>query len=183
MNISTRPATQADLAALCELNRDVQAVHHTALPWLFKPPLDKHEAGGGSAYFAALIAHINSRIIIALFGEKSVGYVYFEIRERAETELTYAHRSLLIHHISIKPEFQRSGIGRALMAAVDSIACELNTAMVQVDFWNFNDGARAFYKGLGFSPCNERYWRLRQPASTKYNPDRPTGCYASSKDE
>jgi diamine N-acetyltransferase len=155
--ISTRRATPADAQLLGELNRDVQDLHHKAMPWLFKPSAAEQFS---QDYFSGILAQSENWVVLALVDEVVVGYIYYGIREIAETALTYADASIYIHQISVKPALHKRGIGRALMAEVDGTASELGIEMVQVDFWAFNDEAREFYKHLGYSRYNERWWKL-----------------------
>jgi ribosomal protein S18 acetylase RimI-like enzyme len=156
MSVQIRPATTADLDDLVVLNGDIQALHHQTLPHLFKP------AKGGSAVkelFGQLLGDAANIVLVAIANETVAGYLFCERRERAETALTYASCALYIHHLGVSAEHRRQGIGRALMSAAQSFATESGISRIEVDFWTFNDEARAFYAAQGFVSFNERWWR------------------------
>src|SRR5262249_61492081 len=46
----------------------------------------------------------------------------------------------------------------ALIGAVRSEATSRNVALLGLDVWSFNAGARAFFQRQGFAPYNERLW-------------------------
>ena len=156
MTLTIRPADQSDLDVLVALNGEVQTLHHQALPHLFKPV-----TGGqaSKALFAQLLGDTANRFLLAMLDASAAGYLFCETREREETALTYANRSLYIHHLGVAQAYRRQGIGRALMAAAQAVAAESAISRIEVDFWTFNEDARAFYAAQGFVSFNERWWR------------------------
>jgi shikimate dehydrogenase len=156
MTVHIRPPTWADIDALIALNAEIQALHHQALPHLFKP------ASGGEAVkdlFVQLMGGAANTFLVAIADDAVAGYLFCETRERAETALTYASRAVYNHHLGVDAQFRRRGIGRALIAAAQSLATERGIKRIEVDFWSFNDEAREFYAALGFVSFNERWWR------------------------
>jgi len=155
MVLTIRPATAADLAALAALNRDVQALHHQALPSLFKPPSE-----AAADFFAERLGDSAHVFLLAWRDDEPAGYLFYELRQRPETALTYASRALTICHLAVRSDCRRQGIGRALLAAVEAAAAENSVARIEVDFWDFNEEAQAFYAAHGFAPATARWWRL-----------------------
>jgi ribosomal protein S18 acetylase RimI-like enzyme len=152
---TVRRATAADAEAISALNADVQAVHAHALPWRFKQP------GPGTftpADAAALIAADNRLAFIAEVDGEPAGYAYAEVVRRPETSSHYAHEMVYLHHISVRPEHRRKGVGTALIEAVRAAGKEAGINLLALDVWSFNDAARAFFEGHGFRRYNERMW-------------------------
>jgi ribosomal protein S18 acetylase RimI-like enzyme len=154
MPIAIRRATTADAEIMSSLNADVQAVHSSALPSLFKPP--GQETFPPAA--AGLLAQPNHLVFIAEVDSLPLGYAYAEVIHRPENSSHYAHDMVYLHHISVRPAHRKRGLGRALMDAVRSAATERGIALVALDVWAFNEEARAFFRRQGFTSYNERLW-------------------------
>jgi ribosomal protein S18 acetylase RimI-like enzyme len=152
---TVRRASAADAAAIVVLNADVQGVHAAALPWRFKPP------GPGTFTLtdaAALIAAPNHVTFIAEVAGDPAGYAYAEVVRRPETAQHHAHQMVYLHHISVRPDYRRKGVGRALIEAVRAAGKDAGIDLLALDVWSFNDAARAFFAGQGLRTYNERMW-------------------------
>ena len=156
MTITVRRATESDARTVSALNADVQAVHAVALPDRFKPPgagsfspLETHE----------LFARPDNLVFLAYVDQQPAGYAYAEVIRRAETSLTYAYDTVHVHHISVVSEYRRLGVGSVLLEAVRASGLDLGIALLTLDVWSFNDGARAFFQRHGFDRYIERLWR------------------------
>lgn len=155
MAILIRKAVEQDAAALGALNADVQVIHATAMPWLFKAP-------GPQTFPPAavkdVLAQPDNLVFIAEVDGTAAGYAYAQVVERPETPFMYAHDMIYLHHISVKPACRRHGVGSALIAAVRAAAAEIGIALIALDVWTFNEEARAFFRRHGFAAYNERLW-------------------------
>lgn len=163
-----RRASKHDAATLSALNADVQGVHAAAMPWLFKPP-------GPDTFPLAAAADIltgpENFVFIAEVDGMPAGYAYAEIIHRPETSFHYAHDLLYLHHITVRPDHRRRGLGGALIDAVQEAAERRCNGFVALDVWTFNEGARAFFRRSGFAPFSERLWN-RAISSAPIRPDR-----------
>ena len=155
MEIVIAPATKADAEAVSALNREVQHVHATALPRLFKPP--GPESFPPSAV-GELLAKPENVVLLAWLGPEPAGYVYAEIVRRPETSLCYAQAMIYLHHISVAAACRNRGVGRALVEAVRQIGAQHGISMLALDVWSFNEPARRFFRRCGLTPYNERLW-------------------------
>jgi ribosomal protein S18 acetylase RimI-like enzyme len=150
-----RRATLGDADLLSSLNVDVQAIHAEALPWRFKP------AGPDTfppSAAADLLASPNNLLFVAEVDTKPAGYAYAEVIRRPETSFHYSYEMVYLHHISVRAEHRRCGVGDALVAAVRTAGQELGISLLALDVWTFNEDARAFFRRQGFIPYNERLW-------------------------
>ena len=155
MEIVIAPATEADADAISALNREVQGVHATALPRLFKPP--EPQSFPPSAV-RELLASRENVVLLARLGPEPAGYVYAEIIRRPETSLRYAHAMIYLHHISVAAACRERGVGRALVEAVRKVGAEQGISTLALDVWSFNEPARRFFRRCGLTPYNERLW-------------------------
>jgi ribosomal protein S18 acetylase RimI-like enzyme len=155
MTIAVRRATAADAELVSALNADVQAIHAAALPWRFKPP--EPDSFPASEVIAILEVPENL-FFLAHADREPAGYAYAEVVRRPETSLTFVYEAVYIHHISVRSEYRRQGVGSALLSAVRASGLELGIALLTLDVWSFNEDARAFFRQSGFSPYIERLW-------------------------
>jgi ribosomal protein S18 acetylase RimI-like enzyme len=150
-----RRAGPADADVMSALNTDVQGVHAAALPDSFKPP-------GPEAFSPAAAADVLARpdnlVFIAEVDEAPAGYAYAEVRRVPETAARYAYEVVHLHHLSVRPDYRRQGVGQRLLDAVRSAGEEVGIALLTLDVWSFNESARAFFHRHGFKPYNERLW-------------------------
>jgi ribosomal protein S18 acetylase RimI-like enzyme len=149
-----RLATFDDLDTVCALNRDVQSVHHEAMPERFKPPSNDPAL---RAHFESVLANPDCGILLALWEGAAVGYAVYEIRTSPESVFAYTSTSLFVDQISVRPEFRGRTIGGCLMEALERLARDHKAEVVQLDFWSFNQQARAFYQRRGYQACKERW--------------------------
>ena len=154
MNI--RQATPADNFLLSSLCMDVQRLHAEHHPGTFKMPERSDFAAG---FFDEMLADPAATIYIAEEDAQALGYIFCNLIERGESPFTHPNRFLHIDQISVRPDAQGRGAGTALMDQVEKLASELGVSKIQLDSWNFNDKAHAFFEALGFEKFHYRFWR------------------------
>ncbi|MEO5887016.1 MAG: GNAT family N-acetyltransferase [Anaerolineales bacterium] len=154
MNI--RQAMPADSFLLSSLCMDVQQLHAKKHPGIFKMP---QSADFAAAFFDEMLADPDITIYIAEENAQACGYILCKLIERPETPFIYPNRFLHIDQISVRPNVQRHGAGTALMDQVERLARELGVLKIQLDSWDFNTKAHAFFEGLGFEKFHYRFLR------------------------
>ncbi len=154
MTLEIRKASEDEGALLAELNKDVQTLHATALPQFFKQP-HKDDAGLVRE-FAEKLADSNRLFLIAIVHNIPAGYVFAELQIEPETPRHPKKNVVYVHHISVRPKFQKQGIGRALLDEIKFRAAEMGAETLALDVWTFNESARAFFKSYGLSTFNEK---------------------------
>jgi GNAT superfamily N-acetyltransferase len=150
-----RLASEQDAESISMLNADVQKLHADALPHLFKQPT---EATFPIATVIDLLNTPNHHFFMGEEEGKAVGYVYVEIQSVPESAIRYAATRVFIHHLSVQSQHQNKGYGGKLLWGVREWAKSKGITTMQLDFWSFNSGARAFYNKHGFTTFNERMW-------------------------
>lgn len=154
MNI--RKATLEDALLLSDLSRDVQRLHAQNYADIFKMP---HSPDFAISFFNEMLADPAVSIFIAEENEKAVGYILCKLIERPENPFTFAMRSLLVEHISVHPAARRKGVGTAPIKQAETLAKGLAARRIQLDSWDFNTDAHAFFERLGFQKFNFRFWQ------------------------
>ncbi len=153
--ITVRHATSADAVAISHLHSALQAYHARALPTFFKQP---------SAYtfppavVRDLLTKPTNVIFLAEVDGKAVCYLYADTTPAQETATTYALDRLWIHHIEVMPDYQRRGVGKALIDAAKKHAYGESIMTVALSVWAFNQSAIGFFEAQGFVMYNHRMW-------------------------
>jgi len=154
MNI--RKATSEDALVLSDLSRDVQSLHAQKYADVFKMP---HSADFAISFFDEMLADPAVSVFIAEENQEAIGYILCKLIERPENPFTFAMRSLLVEHISVRPKARGQGVGTALIKQAEILGKELAVQRIQLDSWDFNTDAHAFFERLGFQKFNFRFWR------------------------
>jgi len=154
MPITVRRAASSDAELLSSLNAEVQAIHAAALPWWFKPP----EPQAGVPAMTGLVNNPHNLVFVAEVDAEPAGYVYASVTHHVENPWRHAYEMIYVHQIGVRAAKRRRGVGAALIAAVRAEAASRNVALLGLDVWSFNAGARAFFQSQGFAPYNERLW-------------------------
>jgi GNAT superfamily N-acetyltransferase len=130
MKITVRQATAADAQVISTLNAHVQSIHAAALPGRFKSvsPLSFPTTEAGE-----LLTNSNNFLCLADVDGGPAGYAYAELVRRPETSLTYAYEMVHIHHISVRPDYRRLGVGSALLSAVRALGSDLGIPLLTLD--------------------------------------------------
>jgi len=147
--ISVRLANVGDAEAIAQLTVEVQQLHNSALPELFR---QSHDGVFPAQKLAALLKDSNSLVAVAEIEGKIVGHIYAELVQRAQNAFRHAESTIYIHQIGVREGERGRGIGTALMNFIEERAVALGASAIALDHWAFNIDARSFFEARGFSP-------------------------------
>lgn len=145
MNITVREATLSDpedAAAIVEL-------------------IDGYARGAGGQS-RALTAEARDRMIPGL-EEHPAALVLLGCmgEERAGVAVCFwgfstftGHPFVNIHDLAVAPEYQRRGVGRAIISEVFEQARTRGSSKVTLEVHDSNEGAKSLYSSMGFGPWN-----------------------------
>jgi ribosomal protein S18 acetylase RimI-like enzyme len=159
MDFSIREATTEDYGELGDLFAEGDVLHRQALPHVFREPDGPART---REYVAGLIADENVALFVAQGDGQLVGLVQIFIRETPGIPIMVARRYAVVDTLIVKEKFRRSGIGRTLMEKAHQWACDKGVNQVELNVWEFNTGAIAFYEELGYRTASRRMWRSLQ---------------------
>ena len=121
-----RQATSKDNLLLSSLSMDVQRLHAENYPEIFKIPENDDFA---IQFFDEKLIDPLVRIFIAEENSHALGYVLCKLVERAENPFTFAMRHLLVDQISVRPDAQGKGVGKALLEQAEVLASFASSSM------------------------------------------------------
>lgn len=133
-----RPATVADAEALATLQRVQILAGHGMVQTLEQSPTKEQIVARFASYEGATL-RIVAEVDGAIVGDA-------EIKQLAPKRC--AHVGVL--SVGVHPDFQRRGIGRALMQRLIDHGRERGLKRLELNVRSDNHGAQALYRGLGF---------------------------------
>ena len=144
-----------DYKLLASLNKEVQELHCSLYPNIFKPYNEQNVV----SFFKEILAQKNAKAFVAYSGKKVVGYIVLFLKEVPENPFQYSQRFILIDQIGVKSEFRKNGIGKLLLDKATETAKEKHLKMIRLNHWTMNNDARDFFYKHGFSYFNENMWK------------------------
>jgi ribosomal protein S18 acetylase RimI-like enzyme len=151
-----RPATMADRAALTELFGMGDEHHREALSGRFRLPQGPVRDDG---LLADWLNHSDGAILLAEADGRAVGLLHVWLRRTPDIPILVPRRYAEIDNIAVDAAYRGRGIGRALMEAAERWALERGASEDELTVWEFNHGAFAFYKELGYATISRRMAR------------------------
>ena len=156
MKFSVREATPEDYEGLCKVFAEADALHREALPHLFRKPDGPART---REYISGILADENTALFAAEREGELIGLVHILLREAPDIPIMVPRRYAVIDSLAVKEGSRRSGIGRALMERAHQWARDQGAIQVELNVWEFNEGAIAFYEKLGYSTASRKMCR------------------------
>lgn len=150
MDIRIRPALAADYEAVNAIIRFGQEEHAASLPDRFAR-LDRVVAMGWYRSFAD-VQH--KAILVAETKGQVVGVAMLEMKKSPSYEALVPRTYAYMNELAVSPEFQRVGIGTRLYRASAQWAKERGASSLELNVWEFNERAIAFYHSIGMTTLN-----------------------------
>lgn len=150
-----RPATAADLDAICDIADEIAALHHQHAATIFLPPPG---AVRDRAYWLASISTVEATMLVACTPgataqgpERITGFISARLFDTTAVTFLQPRKSCQIGTVVVAAAHQRQGVGEQLMRAIEAWAAAHRAADVQLQVFAFNHTAAAFYAALGYA--------------------------------
>ena len=141
-----------DPALVATLNEEVQNLHATLHPELFKP---YHKEEVTEAIKQMLANHKNTAYI-AYYDGVPAGSLLCCIRETNDNAFRYGSRTLYIDQISVPEQYRKLGIGQLLLQHAEQLAAALGISELQLDHWSANTVAAHYFRKNGYAVYREQ---------------------------
>ncbi len=150
-----RSARDADLDAFYGLFAQVQSIHAEAEPAFFRPP-EKDETV--QQYFEGILGDPEQHLLFACLDGVEVGFVQYFLGLRPRSLFQPERRVGYIHGLVVDEAHRRTGCAAKLIEHVKQAARQEDIALLGIDFWSFNEAARACFAKAGFRVNREFMW-------------------------
>ena len=145
--MSVRLAKENDLDRVNELRRQVNDLHVKGRPDIFKPGFPKEL----SDHIYTIWSDPRQRIVVCERDGVISGYAVLNHITRPETPFMTERDYLDIDEFCVDEAYRRTGVGTELMQFIRSYAEELGFSRIELNMWEFNADALAFYEEIGFT--------------------------------
>lgn len=152
MNISIEPASIDDHYAVNLIVGEGQEEHAEALPHIF----NKVDHVMPECYFRELLEDPKSEILIAKINEEVVGFAVMELNESPPFDSLIPRKFAYMNDFGIKSSYQKNGIGKILFEACVEWSKNNNAASLDLNVWEFNKKAIAFYERFGMESASRK---------------------------
>ncbi|MDO8691450.1 MAG: GNAT family N-acetyltransferase [Dehalococcoidia bacterium] len=153
MRYSIREANAEDHKALNELFAAGDRFHREALPHLFQ------ESAGlarPEEFLSGIMTGEDSAMFVAEYERQVVALINVLVKETPAIPILKPRRYAVVEDLYVMKSVLRQGIGRVLVEAAGRWAsCKAATEM-ELNVWEFNQGAMAFYDHPGFSTWSRK---------------------------
>lgn len=144
--INVRVARECDLGRINELRKQVNELHVMGKPEVFKPGFSRELQD----YIYVIMEDPEKEVIVAEQGGVICGFAVLHCVHRPENPYMYERNFLDIDELGVDESYRRQGAGSALISYARHVAEEKGFRRVELNMWEFNREALAFYESMGF---------------------------------
>lgn len=154
--VAIRRGTIQDFAAIASMLDELDAHHVRLLPEVFQRVDDSHWQ---RQRIAGFLDRDDAAIFLAELGQQVpsvAGLATVQITDSAPGPILRSDRRVRIDNLFVFPEFQRLGIGKALLDHVASWAQSRGAGHIEINVWHANTAGLSFFTNQGFTVRNQR---------------------------
>ena len=149
MALTVRRAQNGDIPKIMELLVQVNMVHHTARPDIFKGPTTKYT----EAQLEEIIANDSTPVFVCTDSSGDVlGHAFCIIHEVSNDRLLADIKTLYIDDICVDENARGMHVGRTIYKYVKEYAQDEKFYNITLNVWSCNESAMKFYEALGLKP-------------------------------
>ena len=154
--VFVRFAEEKDLEAVNVLRREVNDLHVVGKPEVFKPGFCDELRD----YLYTIHADPQQKIVVAEVNGRVRGFAVLHHINRPENPFMFERDFLDIDEFGVEEGFRRQGIASAMIRFIQDYVKEKGYSRLELNMWEFNRGALAFYEAAGFRTYR-RYMEIR----------------------
>ena len=142
-----RPAREGDIPRVGELLRQVNEVHHTIRPDLFKAGARKYR----DDELRVIFRDPETPVFVCEDGDVVVGYAFCVVEIHENDNNLVDGKTLYLDDLCVDEAARGRGIGTTLYRFVLDYAKRIGCHNVTLNVWEGNDAALAFYRKCGMT--------------------------------
>ena len=147
--LTVRRAVGKDIPRILELLVQVDMVHHTGRPDLFKGPATKYNA----EELSKIIKDDTAPVFVCVDeADIPLGHAFCMHKQVVGDSVLTDIRTLYIDDICVDEKERGRHIGKTLYEAVVAYAKEQGFYNITLNVWSCNEGAMKFYEAMGLVP-------------------------------
>lgn len=155
--MEVRFAKEDDLLRVNELRKQLNDLHVAGKPEIFRPGFTKELAD----YVYAIFDDPDKKIVVAERDSVVCGFAVLHHVVRPENPYMNERVYLDVDEFGVDRQYRRQGVGTALIAFIRAYAKANGFRRIELNMWEFNREALAFYEAVGF--LTYRRYMEREP--------------------
>ena len=144
--VTVRFARDDELDSVNVLRRQVNELHVKGKPEVFKPGFTDELRD----YIHVIRNDPKQEIVVAELNGKICGFAILNHIVRPENPFMYVRDYLDVDEFGVDGECRRQGVASAMIGFIHAYAKEKGYSRLELNMWEFNRGALAFYESAGF---------------------------------
>ena len=145
--MNVRFAKEDELSRVNELRKQVNDLHAAGKPEIFKPEFSQELRDR----IRTIWDDPEQQIVVAERDGTVCGYAILHHVQRPETLYAWERAYLDIDEFGVDAACRRQGAATAMMAFIRQYAAAKGLHRLELNMWEFNQDALAFYEAAGFS--------------------------------
>lgn len=154
--MSVRLAKENELVRVNELRKQVNDLHVKGKPEIFKPGFSDELRD----YIYAIRNDPEKEIVVAERDGTICGFAVLHHVRRPETPFMFERDYLDIDEFCVEESYRRQGVATEMIDFIRSFAKERGFHRIELNMWEFNSDALAFYEAAGFTTYR-RYMEIQ----------------------
>ncbi len=154
--IAVRFAKETELEQINVLRKQVNDLHVSGKPEIFKPGFSPELRD----YIHAIWNDPEKEIVTAEMDGRVCGFAVLNHIIRPENPFMYERDYLDIDEFGVDTDCRRKGVASAMIEFIRNYAKEKGFRRLELNMWEFNQGALAFYEATGFRTYR-RYMEMK----------------------
>ena len=154
--MAVRFASETELERINELRRQVNDLHVKGKPEIFKPGFSQEL----SDHIYTIRNDPEQRIAVCERSGVICGFAVLHHIVKPETPFMYERDFLDIDEFCVDEKHRRTGVATEMIEFVRTYAKEQGFSRIELNMWEFNRDALAFYEAVGFTTYR-RYMEMQ----------------------
>lgn len=155
MEILVRFAEREELARVNGLRRQVNEIHVNGRPDIFRPGFSEELQN----HVFDVFDREDANVIVAVLENEIYGFASVEYLLRPQSAYNLERKMYRVEEFCVDGRFRRIGVATRLVEFMKKDALERGFSKIELDAWEFNQSALAFYEKIGFQ-AYRRYFEL-----------------------
>ncbi len=156
LQVTVRFAQEQDLSRVNELRRQVNDLHVAGKPEIFKPGFSDELRD----HLYTVWKDPDKAVVVAVIEGRVCGFGILNHIVRPENPFMFERDFLDIDEFCVDEGFRRRGAASAMIRFIAAFAREKGYHRLELNMWEFNREALAFYQTLGFTTYR-RYMEMK----------------------
>ncbi len=142
-----RKALPEDYCTIDGFLREIAEQHREGRPDIFKKDARKYSGED----FDAILADENKPVFVVTDDSEGrlYAHAFCQIREYPERMVAFGRKTLFLDDLYVDPSVRGAGVGTLLMEHLKKFASDNACYSLELNVWEFNEGAIAFYNRVG----------------------------------